>query len=334
MDTITINDVKLTLADPIDIETQWIGQDEPLYQLQACWLKVTDADLPLTPRIVGVPGVGKTTLAIACARIRKQNVYIMQCTADTRPEDLLVTPVLAENGMISYHASPLLSAVITGGIAILDEGNRMSEKSWASLASLFDSRRMVESIIAGITIKAHDQFRAAVTMNEDSSTFEIPDYIMSRLQPTISVGFPSKDDEMKILSYTLPFSDEETLELCVAYLQSAHALELPFSVRDGINMVRYVLKQKKMSPQGNTEELFNKSIEQVLGKDALDLESLASKKQQSGPAHGMENFENLSLGSFFFPDDEELNPDHDFEDDDDDDLPPSPDDLIDPQPGK
>ena len=39
--------------------------------------------------------------------------------------------------------------MIRGGIAILDEGNRMSEKSWASLAPLLDNRRYVESIVAG-----------------------------------------------------------------------------------------------------------------------------------------------------------------------------------------
>ena len=82
-------------------------------------------------------------------------LYIYQCTADTRPEDLLVTPVLAESGKIAYHASPLVTAMLRGGVCILDEGNRMNEKSWASLAPLFDHRRYVESIVAGITITAH-----------------------------------------------------------------------------------------------------------------------------------------------------------------------------------
>ena len=158
----------------------------------------------------------------------------MQCTSDTRPEDLLVTPVLSEQGKITYHASPLLSAAITGGIVILDEGNRMSEKSWASLAGLFDNRRTVESVVAGISLTAHKEFRAAVTMNEDSSTFEIPDYIMSRLQPGIQIPFPNRRDELQILQYNLPFSNEQMLEMCIDFLQKAHELDLPYSVRDGI----------------------------------------------------------------------------------------------------
>ena len=96
---------------------------------------------------------------MAAARVRKQPLYINQCTADTRPEDLLVTPVLAESGKIAYHASPLVSAMLTGGVCVLDEGNRMNEKSWASLAPLLDHRRYVESVVAGITIPAHADFR-------------------------------------------------------------------------------------------------------------------------------------------------------------------------------
>ena len=66
----------------------------------------------------------------------------------------------------------------------------MNEKSWASLAPLLDHRRYVESVVAGITIPAHPDFRCCVTMNEDESTYEVPDYILSRLQPTLALGFP------------------------------------------------------------------------------------------------------------------------------------------------
>jgi len=306
MTTTTISNIEITLAHPLTITTQWIGQTEPMRQILACWHVITDDDLPLTPRIIGHPGIGKTTLGIAAAQHRKQPVYIMQCTADTRPEDLIITPVLSEKGSIAYHASPLLSAVITGGIVIIDEGNRMSEKSWASLAPLFDNRRMVESIIAGITIPAHREFRAAVTMNDDSSTFEIPDYIMSRLQPGIAIPYPDRDDELKILRYSLPFSTEEVLDICVDFLQRSHALDLDYSIRDGINAIRYTLKRKAVEPAAETTGLFTEALVQILGRDALDLEKQAMRRKLSG-----ENLPSMQLGDFFFADDEELNPDTD-----------------------
>ncbi|MBN1756798.1 MAG: AAA family ATPase [Chitinispirillaceae bacterium] len=304
MKTVTIDNVTIVLAHPVPADTEWIGQEEPMRQLLACWHIVSETDLPLTPRLIGHPGIGKTTLGMAAGASRGQSVYVMQCTADTRPEDLLITPVLSEKGTISYHASPLLSAVITGGIVIIDEGNRMSEKSWASLASLFDNRRMVESIIAGITIGAHREFRAAVTMNDDSSTFEIPDYIMSRLQPGIKIPFPSRDDELLILQYSLPFSDRETLDLCVDFLQRAHGLDLPYSLRDGINAIRYTLKLKASNPDTETESLFTNALRQILGDEALDLEGQALQRRRSG-----DHLPSMRLGDFFFSDDEDLNPD-------------------------
>ena len=186
--SVEIDGVRLNLSRPFGPAGDWIGQEEVLRQLLACWIVVDARDLPLTPRLIGAPGMGKTALVMAAARMRHQPIYIHQCTADTRPEDLIVTPVLADQGRLAYHASPLVSAMLRGGICLLDEGNRMSEKSWASLAPLLDHRRYAESIVAGISIPAHPDFRCAVTMNEDESTFEVPDYILSRLQPTLQLG--------------------------------------------------------------------------------------------------------------------------------------------------
>jgi len=171
---------------------------------------------------------------------------MFQATVDTRPEDLIITPVISEEGKIKYIASPIVSAMIKGGIAIIDEGNRMSEKSWASLAPLLDNRRYVESIIAGVKIYAHPDFRICVTMNEDASTFELPEYISSRLQPQIYIDFPEREEELMILRSNLPFADEEILEYVVNFLQAAHAADEKYTVRDGINIARYALKRIMM----------------------------------------------------------------------------------------
>ena len=304
-----IDGVTLNLSKPDSTQPTWIGQDEILKQIHACWLVISEKDHPLSPRITGMPGTGKTTLAMVAAQQRKQPLYIFQCTSDTRPEDLLVTPVLSQKGSISYHASPLVCAMITGGICILDEGNRMNEKSWASLAPLLDHRRYVESIIAGIQIHAHKEFRACVTMNNDESTFEIPDYILSRLQPTLQMSMPSYEDEIEILRYHLPFSEEELLKMTVEFLQKSHQLDLEFSPRDGIHILQYALKrlsQEKDHPLSK-DDVWKESISKVLGEDAVDLESLAAKNSRSLQN---ENFP-MGLGDFFFNEDNPLHPDSD-----------------------
>jgi len=296
-----IDDVELVLAEPVEQELQWIGQEDLVEQILASWLVVGEKDLPLCPRLIGKPGVGKTTLAYFAARSLGLPAYIHQCTVDTRPEDLLVTPVLSQQGKISYHASALVSAMIRGAVVILDEANRMSEKSWASLAPLLDHRRYVESIAAGIRIPANPDFRACITMNEDASTYEIPDYMLSRIQPAVEVVFPERDEEFRILKYHLPFAPEDILELTVDFLQEGHQHGLGYSTRDGINIIRYVCKmthrQNQKTPGGKhqtsgkkatrpagkdskaAKELFQRAVRQILGADAMDFEKLTLKKE-------------------------------------------------------
>jgi MoxR-like ATPase len=237
-------------------------------QLLAAWLVIDDSDLPMNPRLLGKPGVGKTTMAYAAARHLKAEVYIMQATIDTRPEDLLITPVIEGEGQLRYVASPLVTAMIRGGIAILDEGNRMSEKSWASLAPLLDNRRYVESVVAGIKIKAHPDFRIVATMNDDASTFDLPEYIHSRLQPQLTLDFPEREEEYLILKTNVPYSDDDVLTYVTDFLQEAHAADERYTVRDGINLARFAMK---LVHQGHFDkrEALALAVERTLGDEAI-----------------------------------------------------------------
>jgi MoxR-like ATPase len=267
--TVIIDGVELFLAHPDELPIRWVGQEELMRQLMAAWLIVDQSDNPMNPRLLGKPGVGKTTLAYAVARQMGREVYILQATLDTRPEDLLVTPVIESEGKLRYVASPLVTAMVQGGIVILDEGNRMSEKSWASLAPLLDSRRYVESIVAGIKIHAHRDFRLVATMNDDASTFELPEYIHSRLQPQIMIDFPEKEEERLILKENLPFADDQILDYVTGFLRNAHEADERYTVRDGINLGRFAIKLRYLQENLGLIEALRIALRQTLGEEAL-----------------------------------------------------------------
>jgi MoxR-like ATPase len=267
---VEVEGVELHLAHPDEIPVRWIGQEEVMRQLLAAWLVVDASDVPMTPRLIGKPGVGKTTLAYAAAKRLGREVYIMQATVDTRPEDLIVQPVIEGESRLRYVASPLLTAMLRGGVAIVDEGNRMSEKSWASLAPLLDVRRYVESVVAGIKIKADPQFRMVTTMNDDASTFDLPEYIHSRLQPQILIDFPERDEEYQILKENLPFGEDSILQYVTDFLQQAHAADERYTVRDGINIARFAMKLKSLATGREHErQALQLSIAQTVGEEAL-----------------------------------------------------------------
>ena len=268
--TVDIEGVTLHLAHPDELPVRWVGQEELMRQLLAAWMVLNERDLPMNPRLLGKPGVGKTTLAYAAAKRLGRDVYILQATMDTRPEDLLVTPVIEGERNLRYVASPLVSAMISGGIVIIDEGNRMSEKSWASLAPLLDNRRYVESIVAGIKIKAHADFRLVSTMNDDASTFELPEYIHSRLQPQIWIDYPERDEEYHILKENLPFAEDRILTYVTDFLQRAHAADERYTARDGINIGRYAIKLASLATDPEHERrALETAIMEIVGEEAL-----------------------------------------------------------------
>src|SRR5262249_31380111 len=150
--------------------------------------------------------------------------------------------------------------------------------------------------------------------NEDESTYEVPDYILSRLQPTLSLGFPTREDEMAILRYHLPFAREDLLALTVEFLQKAHELKLDFSPRDGINLLRYALKRMAQNPEHpiRQDDAWREALVCVRGEGAADREEMAGMRRRAlGGQHTP-----MGLGDLFFDPDDPLHPDADEDEED------------------
>lgn len=270
---VQLGSLRVRLANPYELPFQWVGHKDIVNQLKASWHCATDADRPMSPRIIGKPGMGKTVLAYAAGKALGLPVYFFQATSDTHPNDVLVTPVVVETGKdssrVDYVASPLVTAMIVGGVCVFDEGNRMQEKAWASLAPLLDSRRSVDCVAIGVTIKAHKDFRFVATMNDDASCFELPDYIKSRLQPQITLNAPDRAEERRILEANLPNTVPAVLDYVADFLDLAHQADEPLSVRDGVNIATYAGKiiefERDAGRSVDPGDAVVLSVEQILG---------------------------------------------------------------------
>src|ERR1700730_15707333 len=89
---VEIEGIALHLAHPDELPVNWVGQEEVMRQLLAAWLVIDSQDLPMNPRLLGKPVVGKTTLAYAAAKRRGREDYTLQATIAARSEDLVIAP--------------------------------------------------------------------------------------------------------------------------------------------------------------------------------------------------------------------------------------------------
>ncbi len=270
---VEIDNLRIRLSRPLELSFKWVGNRRVLNQLRSAWFCSRSEDSPMNPRLIGKPGVGKTALAYSVGKLLNLPVYFFQATSDTQPSDVLINPIIVETGKnesrVEYVASTLVSAMIVGGAIVFDEGNRMQEKAWASLAPLLDSRRYVESVSVGLVIRAHPNFRFVSTMNDDASCFELPEYIKSRLQPQIELTFPDRSEERKILEQNLPYTSPVVLDYVADFLELAHKEDDRFTVREGIHIAHYAGKMVEFEADSGREidpgEAVVLAVEQILG---------------------------------------------------------------------
>ena len=154
----------------------------------------------------------------------------------------MITPVLTGDKRIEYHASAVVTAMVRGAIVLLDEANRMPERSWASLAPLMDDRRYIESEAAAVKIQAHPNFRLCVTMNADASVYELPGYIQSRLKPKIEIVSPPWEMQEQIVRAKCPQVDDNLLTQVLSELKDRAGKGCRDSTRDMLTFAQYAQK--------------------------------------------------------------------------------------------
>ena len=158
--------------------------------------------------LVGVPGLAKTLMVSSVARILDVGFKRIQFTPDLMPSDITGTNVLeeAEGGRRSFRFVP---GPIFSNIILADEINRTPPKTQAALLQAMQER---EVTVGQQTLNLPDPFFVIATQNpiEQEGTYPLPEAQLDRFMFDIRVGYPSLEEEEKILTST---TRGETAEL-------------------------------------------------------------------------------------------------------------------------
>jgi len=188
---------------------KFVGREEEMKLITAAWI-AGEGSLPLSPLLVGEPGVGKNRLVYELAHRTGRDLYIFQGHEDVTAEDLACSVRFSDDNSktMDYVASPLVTAMHQGGICFIDEIGKIRPRALALLVSVLDERRYIDSTLLGERVIGHPGFRfvAATNTGEISS---LPEFIRSRLRPIIKVGYPRKEEINHIIERQFPRRQEQ-----------------------------------------------------------------------------------------------------------------------------
>ncbi len=144
--------------------------------------------------IEDVPGVGKTTLALALGKAVGLSVHRLQFTPDTLPSDIVGLSVYNQKTQaFEFHPGPVFSPIL-----LADEINRATPKAQAALLEAMNDRSVS---IDGETLPLPEPFLVLATQNpvEYLGTYPLPESQLDRFLMRIALGYPEPAEERRLL---------------------------------------------------------------------------------------------------------------------------------------
>jgi len=173
--------------------------------------------------IEDMPGVGKTTLAQALARLLGLAFQRIQFTSDMLPADIIGVSVYErDKATFKFHPGPIFAQVI-----LADEVNRATPKTQSALLEAMEEHQVTAE---GETRRLPEPFFVIATQNpqEQVGTFPLPESQLDRFFMRIEIGYPDGAAERALLSGTDRRALLATLPPC---LDPAKLLELQAAVQ-------------------------------------------------------------------------------------------------------
>jgi MoxR-like ATPase len=145
--------------------------------------------------IEDLPGLGKTTVALALAGITGLSFGRVQCTSDLLPSDITGLSVFnRDEGQFSFQPGPIFNNIV-----LLDEINRAMPRTQSAMLEAMEERRVT---MEGVTHHLPEPFMVFATQNpsDQSGTFPLPESQLDRFLICTDIGYPPKVLERRIIA--------------------------------------------------------------------------------------------------------------------------------------
>lgn len=170
-----------------------------------------------------VPGTGKTVLAKALARSVEGRFSRVQFTADLLPSDITGLHFYNQkSGEFTLQKGPVFTNIL-----LADEINRATPRTQSSLLECMEEKQVT---LDGETMALAKPFFVIATENpiETAGTFPLPEAQLDRFMMKLSMGFPTFDDELKMMDR---FIDNNPIEELQPVMTKEELVELQQEIR-------------------------------------------------------------------------------------------------------